>query len=170
MACAVKVAEVLNIPESKIKKAVSSFKGLEGRLQLLKIYKGIKIYNDNNATTPEATISGIEALKVTKKNIILICGGADKKLSLDDFVKTANKNCKAVVMIPGTGTTNLITNYELKMENEVGENLNDIIKTALGLASRGDTILFSPAFASFGMFNNEYERNDLFMKIIKKLK
>ena len=160
----------MDIPEAKIKKVVSSFKDLEGRLQLLKVYKGIKIYNDNNATTPEATISGIEALKGSKKNIILICGGADKKLSLDDFVKAVNKNCKAVVMIPGTGTTNLITNYQLLINNEVGENLNAIIKTALGLASRGDTILFSPAFASFGMFNNEYERNDLFMKIIKKLK
>ena len=170
LTCAVKVAEILNIPEAKIKKAVSSFKDLEGRLQLLRVYKGIKIYNDNNATTPEATISGIEALKGTNKNIILICGGADKKLSLEDFVKVVNKNCKAVVMIPGTGTTNLITNYQLLINNEVGENLNAIIKTALGLASRGDTILFSPAFASFGMFNNEYERNDLFMKIIKKLK
>lgn len=170
LSCAVKVAEILNIPEAKIKKAVSSFKGLEGRLQLLRVYKGIKIYNDNNATTPEATISDIGALKGTKNNIILICGGADKKLSLDDFVKAVNKNCKAVVMIPGTGTTNLISNYQLLINNEVGENLNDIIKIALGLASRGDTILFSPAFASFGMFNNEYERNDLFMKIIKKLK
>ncbi len=170
LACAVKVAEILNIPESKIKKAVSSFKDLEGRLQLLKVYKGIKIYNDNNATTPEATIAGIEALKSIKKNIILVCGGADKKLSLDDFVKVVNKSCKAIVMIPGTGTTSLITNYKLKVNNEVGKDLNDIIKTALGLASRGDTILFSPAFASFGMFNNEYERNDLFMKIIKKLK
>ncbi len=170
LTCAVKVAEILNIPEAKIKKAVSSFKDLEGRLQLLRVYKGIKIYNDNNATTPEATISGIEALKGTNKNIILICGGADKKLSLEDFVKVVNKNCKAVVMIPGTGTTNLITNYELKMKNEVGENLNDIVKKALSQAKKGDTILFSPAFASFGMFNNEYERNDLFMKIIKRLK
>ena len=40
---------------------------------------------------------------------------------------------------------------------------------ALGLASRGDTILFSPAFASFGMFENEYDRGDQFIKIVKKL-
>ena len=185
LACAVKVAEVLGIPESKIKKVISKFEGLEGRLQLLKTYKGIKIYNDNNATTPEATIAGLEALsnirksdfrissarKVLAKNkIVLICGGADKGLNLDNFVKAINKYCKAVVMIPGTGTERLINNYELKIKNETGRDLKDIVKTALGLASRGDIILFSPAFASFGMFNNEYERNDLFMKIIKKLK
>ena len=170
LACAVKVAEVLGIQEAKIKKVVSKFKGLEGRTQLLKIYKGIKIYNDNNATTPEATIAGIEALKTNKKNIILICGGADKGLSLENFVKVVNDNCKSVVMIPGTGTERLITNYQLLITNEVGRDLKDIVKSALSQAKKGDIILFSPAFASFGMFNNEYERNDLFIKIIKKLK
>ncbi|KKP60398.1 MAG: UDP-N-acetylmuramoylalanine-D-glutamate ligase [Candidatus Nomurabacteria bacterium GW2011_GWF2_35_66] len=175
LACAVKVAEVLGIPEIKIKKVVSKFEGLEGRLQLLKIYKGIKIYNDNNATTPEATIAGLEALVsprhgLGERKIVLICGGADKGLNLDNFTKAVNKYCKAAVMIPGTGTERLITNYQLLITNEVGRDLKDIVKTVLGKASRGDIILFSPAFASFGMFNNEYERNDLFMKIIKKLK
>ncbi|MFA6393010.1 MAG: UDP-N-acetylmuramoyl-L-alanine--D-glutamate ligase [Candidatus Paceibacterota bacterium] len=183
LACAVQVAKVLGIPGVKIKKVVSKFKGLEGRLELLKTYKGIKIYNDNNATTPEATIAGIEALvsprqglgekkygSRTSRNIILICGGADKGLLLDNFVKVVNENCKSVVMIPGTGTERLITNYQLLITNEVGKDLKDIVKTALSEAKKGDIILFSPAFASFGMFNNEYERNDLFMKIIKKLK
>lgn len=176
LACAVKVAEVLGIPESKIKKVISKFKDLEGRMQLLKTYKGIKIYNDNNATTPEATIAGIEALKVSprqglgEKKIILICGGADKGLNLDNFVKIVNENCKAVVMIPGNGTERLFNNYQLQITNEVGKDLKDIIKKALAQAKKGDTILFSPAFASFGMFNNEYERNDLFIKIIKGLK
>jgi UDP-N-acetylmuramoylalanine--D-glutamate ligase len=181
LACAVKVAEVLGIPENKIKKAVANFKDLEGRLQLLKIYKGIKIYNDNNATTPEATIIGIEALApkqgLGKRKIVLICGGASKHLPLDNFVKTVNKYCKAVVMIPGTGTEELIKNlldgkagYKLLITNEVGKDLKDIVKKALVQAKKSDIILFSPAFASFGMFNNEYERNDLFMKIIKNLK
>jgi len=185
LACAVEVARQFNISESNIKKVVKDFKGVEGRLQLLKIYKGIKIYNDNNATTPEATIAGIEALSVQerpglsrkgldirkrKNNIVLICGGADKKLNLNSFVKVVNNNCKAVIFLEGSGTEKLITNYELKIKNEKYENLKDAVKSALGLASRGDIVLFSPAFASFGMFNNEYERNDLFVSIIKKLK
>jgi len=170
LACAVKVAEVLGVPESKIKKVISKFKDLEGRTQLLRTYKGIKIYNDNNATTPEATIAGIEALKGKNKNIVLICGGADKGLSLDNFVKVVNENCKAVIMIPGSGTERLMNNYQLLITNEVGKDLNDIIKKAIKESKKGDTILFSPAFASFGMFNNEYERNDLFIKIIKGLK
>ncbi|MCX6754742.1 MAG: UDP-N-acetylmuramoyl-L-alanine--D-glutamate ligase [Candidatus Nomurabacteria bacterium] len=178
LACAVKVAEELGVPIYKIKKAVSNFKGLEGRLELLRVYKGIKIYNDNNATTPEATIAGIEALNNNKKNIILVCGGSDKKLILDDFVKTINKYCKTIVLIPGSGTEVLInpvgdftkSKLKLKIKNEVGKDLKDVIQKALVQAKKGDTILFSPAFASFGMFNNEYERNDLFIDIIKRLK
>ena len=175
LSCAVKVAEILGIPESKVKKSVAKFKDLEGRLQLLKVYNGVKIYNDNNATTPEATIAGIEAMKTlikdkSSKKIILICGGADKKLNLTTFVKAVNNNCKYVSLIPGTGTDVLLKEYKLKVNYNVGKDLNEVVQTALKISSRGDIVLFSPAFASFGMFNNEYERNDLFMKIINKLK
>jgi len=171
LACAVEVASILGVPESESKKIISKFKGLEGRMELLRNYKGIKIYNDNNATTPEATIAGIEALKEKgKRNIILICGGADKKLPLDNFVKVVNENCKNLVMIPGTGTDRLLKDYKIKVNYEAGKDLKMIVKKSLACAKKGDIILFSPAFASFGMFNNEYERNDLFVKIIKGLK
>jgi len=172
LACAVEVAKQFDIPISKIKQTVKNFKGLEGRLQYLKTIKGVKIYNDNNATTPEATISGIRALSENKKEgkIILIGGGADKNLDLDLYVNVVNTFCKAFILIPGTGTDKLIENYKLRITNVKVRNLSEAIKKSLGLASRGDIILFSPAFASFGQFNNEYERNDLFMEIIKRLK
>ena len=56
LACAVNVAKIFNITENKIKKSVANFHGVEGRLELMKTYNGIKIYNKNNATTPMATI------------------------------------------------------------------------------------------------------------------
>lgn len=174
LSAAVEVAKQFNIPISKIKKSVANFKDLEGRMQLLRIYKGIKIYNDNNATTPEATIAALEALSprpgLGEKKIILICGGADKGLDLTNFAKMVNKSCKFVVLLKGTGTEKLLSNYKLKAGNEVVENLKDAVKIALRESKKGDTIILSPAFASFGMFNNEYERNDQFMKIIKGLK
>jgi UDP-N-acetylmuramoylalanine--D-glutamate ligase len=149
---------------------VANFKGVEGRLQLLRVYKGIKIYNDNNATTPEAVIAGIKAVKNQGKNIILICGGSDKKVDLTNFVKTINKDCKFISMIPGTGTDFLLKNFKIKVPNEIGKDLREVVTKVLVHAKKGDVILFSPGFASFGMFTNEYERNDLFVKIIKELK
>jgi UDP-N-acetylmuramoylalanine--D-glutamate ligase len=176
-ACAVTVAKQFNIPDHKITQALKNFKGLEGRLQYVKTVKDVKIYNDNNATTPEATMAGIEALSensarqdLVEKNIILICGGADKKLPLGNFVKVVNKYCKAVIMIPGTGTDRLVSSDKVLVTSKYVKNLNEAVKEAIKQSKKGNIILFSPAFASFGQFNNEYERGDLFMKIVKKLK
>lgn len=172
LACAFAVARIFRIPEAGIRRAVKSFKGLDGRLQYLKSVKGVQIYNDNNATTPEATIAGIRALDEEGKGgrIILVAGGNDKKLDLDLFVKVVNTFCKAAVLIPGTGTDKLLKNFKLKIPHEKARDVAGAVKKALALGRPGDILLFSPAFSSFAQFNNEYERGDLFMKIIKGLK
>ena len=173
LAYAVAVAEILGIPKNAIRKSVKKFKGVEGRLQFLRNYKGIKIYNDNNATTPEATLAGIQALSHKSdlgRNIVLVCGGADKNLSLENLTKAINLNCKFVSFIPGSGTDKFLSSQKLTTESYKAKNLKEAIKKALEKSNKGDIILFSPAFASFGMYNNEYERNDEFVKIIKNLK
>jgi UDP-N-acetylmuramoylalanine--D-glutamate ligase len=173
MACAVEVAKQFDISISKIKIIVKNFEGLEGRLQFLKTYKGIKIYNDNNATTIYATLAGIEALKQKgPKRIILMAGGTDKikDVDLKPLVAVINKYCKNVLFLQGTGTIRLINNYKIKTPYEIVGNLKELVQKALKHAKRGDIILFSPAFASFGMFKNEYDRGDQFISIVKKLK
>ena len=172
LACAVRVARLFHIPDVKIKTVVRKFKGLEGRLQYLKTVKGVKIYNDNNATTPEATIAGIRALEEENKGgkIILISGGADKNLDIDLYLNVINTFCKAIILISGTGTDRMLSSHKLKMDKVYKvKDLKGAVKEAIKRSKKGDIILFSPAFASFGMFSNEYERNDIFMKIIKQI-
>ncbi len=171
LACAVAVAKQFKISDIGIKKAIKNFKGLEGRLQYIKTIKGVKIYNDNNATTAEATMAGIEALSLNLKDkkIILICGGNDKGLDLKIFTKVIDKYCKLVVTIPGTGTDRL---FDIKFKSHImgTKNLKEAVKVARGEAKSGDILLFSPAFSSFSQYNNEYERGDEFIKIIKTWK
>ncbi len=169
LACAVEVAKQFDIPLTKIKKAVADFKGLEGRLQFVKEVHGIKIYNDNNATTPEATVAGLEALGSKKKNIILIAGGSDKNLPLGALVKAITMHTKYIVLLAGTGTNKLL-NEKIKTDTIIVANIKDAVSTAIQSAKKGDIVLLSPGFASFGMFINEYDRNDQFMKIVRKLK
>jgi UDP-N-acetylmuramoylalanine--D-glutamate ligase len=169
LACAVEAARAIGVPDAVIKRAVAKFKGVEGRLQYVKTVKGVKIYNDNNATTPEATIACLKALGTTDKKIILIAGGADKGLDISALVKNIHTYCKAVVLLSGTGTDKLLT-HAFKTDKVIVSNMKDAVKEALRVAKRGDTIVLSPAFASFGLFQNEYDRNDQFMKIIKGLK
>ncbi|MES2930165.1 MAG: UDP-N-acetylmuramoyl-L-alanine--D-glutamate ligase [Patescibacteria group bacterium] len=176
LACAVQVAKIFAIPDPKIKKAVKDFKGVEGRLQYVKTVDGVKIYNDNNATTPEATMAGIEALSIEQgtkkfvKKIILIAGGADKGVDTGQLVKVIDRYCKDVILLDGTGTQKMITHYKLRTPYAIVASLKEAAKIASGVSKKGDIVLFSPAFASFGMFTNEYHRNDEFMKIVKKLK
>ena len=171
LAAAVEVAKLFKISEANIKKAVKGFKGVEGRLQFVKEVNCVKIYNDNNATTPEATMAGIKALgeNTKRKRIILIAGGADKGLETSGLEKMINKYCKDVVLLPGSGTEKLLIKNKLKTPFRIVKTLKEAAEISSGLAKKGDMVLFSPAFASFGMFTNEYDRNDQFMKIVSKL-
>jgi len=145
---------------------LKSFTPVEGRLQFLRKIRGVSIYNDNNATTPDATIAALRALG---KNIVLICGGTDKGLDMSKLISAIPKYCKAVVLLKETGTDKLIFNYQFSIFKK--ETLKECVKEAMKIAKRGDTILFSPAFASFGKwFKNEYDRNDQFVKIVEELK
>jgi len=176
IALALKVARIMKIPDEISKKAIESFKSIEGRLQKVKVYKGITIWNDNNSTTPNATLVALEALnpksEIRNKNIILICGGSDKNLSLNELVQEINKTCKAIVVLPGTGTEKLLATHNPQLTTKIIEVkiLKNAVSQAIKVATKNDIILFSPAFASFGLFKNEYDRNDQFIKIIKSLK
>jgi UDP-N-acetylmuramoylalanine--D-glutamate ligase len=154
----------LGLEDEAIRKGLETFPGVEGRLQFVRRINGVSIYNDNNATTPEATIAALNAFP--ERTIILIAGGSDKGLDLDELVSTIERTCRKVVFLSGTGTTKL----DQKLAATVHENLKDALAEALKDVQNGDTVLFSPAFASFGMFRNEYERNDQFISLVKELK
>jgi len=172
IACAIEVARSLEIPENVIQKAVENFKPVEGRLEPVRNIRGVQIYNDTNSCTPEATIAALKTVGSNKKNVILIVGGSDKNLNLKNLVKEMKKYCKAIVLIPGNGTERLgeyrSSLKTLPMFREASLEL--VVKKAQALAKRNDVVLFSPGFTSFGMFENEYDRGDQFMKIVKKLK
>lgn len=176
LALAYKTAKLFDIKDSEIEKVVKEFKGVEGRLQFLKEYKGMKIYNDNNATTPSATIAGIKALvdsarqDLAESNLVLICGGADKGVNTKLLANTINKYIKKAILLEGTGTDKFLLENKLKIPFEISKSLKHAITLATLDFKKGDILLFSPAFASFGMFQNEYDRNDQFIKIIKGLK
>lgn len=169
-ALAVAAARAMGIGERVIKKAVESFDAVEGRLQFVGLKNGVKIYNDNNATTPEATIAGLTAL-ARGKNIVLIMGGADKGLVMDALIEEIKRSCRVVLFLSGTGTEKIKAQVKaiLGLLVDEDERLEELVRRAARQARKGEVILFSPAFASFSKyFENEYERNDLFMKEVKK--
>ena len=173
--------------------ALKDFHGLAGRMELRQMIEGIAYYNDTNATTPDATIAALRALG-RSKNIVLIMGGSDKGLDMLGLLDEIPKFCKMVVFLPGTGTDKLLVTCNAKRvtqekDNDVllhatcytlqgvqtylTKNLSDALTTARNLAIKGDIVLFSPAFASFGPppggFKNEYDRGEQFNKLLANL-
>lgn len=192
-ACALAVARALKIPDEISREAMENFGGVPGRLEFVREINGIKIYNDTCATTPDATIAALRALfgahfceilnltesvrfrisQSLSKKIILILGGSDKGLDMSGLVAKIPKFCKAIFLIPGTGTDKISSKFQVPNYKQLSitkvQKLGEAIEGAIKISKRGDVILFSPAFASFGMFKNEYDRGEQFNKIVKKL-
>lgn len=152
----------LGLEDTAIRASLESFEAIEGRLQHLRDVDGIAVYNDNNATTPTATAAALEAVS-HYTGVVLIAGGSDKNLPLtmlSDFIRA---RAKAVVLLPGTGTDRLMKKLESVENMHQVTSMKEAVAVARAAATTGDAILFSPAFASFGLFKNEYDRNDQFV-------
>ena len=169
-ALAYEALKAMSLSDEEIFEGLASFLGVEGRLQLLRTINNIRIYNDNNATTPQATTVALEALDLGNKNIILIAGGADKNIDITPLAYAITQHCKQVFLTPGSGTNNLIGYlHNGEMSVSIMENLQQAFNEAMKSAVAGDIILFSPAFASFAQYKNEYERNDEFVGMVNDL-
>jgi UDP-N-acetylmuramoylalanine--D-glutamate ligase len=166
-ALATQALRAVGMTDEEIFEGLATFPGMEGRLQLVATHNNVRIYNDNNATTPQATMAALEALDVGNKNIILIAGGADKKIDVTPLAYAITQHCKNVFLIPGSGTDNLLGYLDGgDMSVSVMAGLSTAFTEAMRAAMPGDVVLFSPAFSSFAQYKNEYERNDEFLSLV----
>jgi len=168
-ACA--VAQVIGISREDVVAVLKSFNGLPNRLELVREINGVKYYNDTTATTPDATIAALKTLGTGEEKIILIAGGADKKLEYKELVKYIKRYCKALILLPGTATDKLkleIGNWKLEIQE--AQSMQEAVVMAKNSAEKGDIILLSPAAASFGLFKNEFDRGEQFVEEVGKLR
>lgn len=168
------VGNILQIKEGVIKEALTNFKSIAGRLELVRTINGIDVYNDTNSTSPDTLLVALNALG-DKKNIVLIMGGADKNMDMSGALKRIPDFATTVVLLSGKGTTGTekikADMYALRDVHIIeAKDLTDAFTQAFFYAREGDSILLSPGFASFGMFVNEYDRGDQFNKIVKNFK
>ena len=175
-ACALFALRVLGISEENIQKGFEEFRGVPGRLELIGEARGIKVYNDNSSTTPDATIAALRALgDSARRRIVLIMGGDEKNLDMSELIAEIPKWCTKVILFKERGTQR-IRDEVFAMETErlhiyEEEGIAACVARAFSVAEAGDIILYSPAFSSFGKyFKNEYDRGDQFVSLIEKLK
>jgi len=168
-ALALAAARAYGIEDAISRRALESFSGVPGRLEFLREVNGVKIYNDNNSTTPEGTMAGLRALG---ENSTLITGGSDKELDLDAFVAEIADRVSHIVLLTHPnykGSVRLAEQLkEAGIAFEEASSLAEAFEKARVATTKG-SILFSPAFASFGMFKNEYDRGDQFTALVQAL-
>jgi UDP-N-acetylmuramoylalanine--D-glutamate ligase len=167
------IAQRLGISEKAIKGALSTFKSVSHRLELVKTTRGIKFYNDSAATAPEATMAGIRAFE--ESPLILIIGGVDKGVPLEELAQVVlDSNIKFVVFFPVTGEKILDTmrqidaHHSLISNNQFASSMEEAVEIATKHARSGDVVLLSPATSSFNMFKSYEERGNQFRELAQK--
>lgn len=163
-ACALAAATAYGVERGRSLAALRSFGGVPGRLELVREKDGVAFYNDTTATTPEATLAALDALK--DKGLVLIMGGADKGLDMGRLLLEAQKRAKRLILLPGSGTDRVL---EFLPGASVYGSMGAAVAEAARSASDGDAVLLSPAFASFGLFKNEYDRGDQYVAAVQAL-
>ena len=149
-----------------IKEYLSKFNGVEHRIEYVRTLNKRYFYNDSKSTNNEATIT---ALKTFKTPTILIMGGLDRNIPFDDL-KDYLSNVKAIVSY---GETKLKIK-EFALENNIDcyilDNLKESTLKAYEISSEEDTILLSPACASWDQFKSFEDRGTLFKEVVNNLK
>ena len=160
----------LGLKNPQIEKSLQNFKGVPGRLEYLRTVRGVKVYNDTTATTPHAAAAAILALG-RGRNLSLIMGGHDKKISLKILKNPVKKYCVWVSLLDSSGTKRLLSEKIVSgVPHKVFSNFSLAVREAFKKTPKGGILLLSPSFASLGMFKNEYDRGERFNNFIKKLK
>ncbi|MBQ8469484.1 MAG: UDP-N-acetylmuramoyl-L-alanine--D-glutamate ligase, partial [Clostridia bacterium] len=160
---AVSVAKVLGIENHLIEEVISNFTGVEHRIEFVRELNGVKYYNDSKGTNTDATVT---ALKAFDKGVILLLGGFEKGLPMDDV--KANLGCVKKVIGFGACGPRLVADT-VGDEGIVVTTLDEAVAEAVKLAEPGDTVLLSPTTSSFDQYTCFEERGDHFKKLVNSL-
>ncbi len=160
------VAKVLELRNETIRESMGSFTNIEHRLEHVAKISGIDFINDSKATNVNSTWYALESMP---GDVVLILGGVDKGNDyrmLKDLVKS---KVKSIVCL-GKDNKSIHEAFEDDVEVIVNTfSANEAVQIAYHLAKKGDTVLLSPACASFDLFKNYEDRGNQFKKAVKEL-
>ncbi len=157
-----------------IKKVLSTFKGVEHRMEFVRELNGVKWYNDSIGSSPTRTIAGLVSFK---EKVILIAGGYDKHLDYTDMGEYIIDHVKILILMGQTkdkiktATIKKIKERDIDLSLPIFEvnSLKEAVDVAYNNSVEGDIVFFSPASASFDMFKNFMERGDKFKCFVNNL-
>ncbi|MFD2516492.1 UDP-N-acetylmuramoyl-L-alanine--D-glutamate ligase [Salinimicrobium flavum] len=160
------VAQLLRIRKETIRESLSNFQGVEHRLEKVLKINNVQYINDSKATNVNATYYALESME---SETVWIVGGVDKGNEYSDLLQLVNEKVKAIICL-GVDNTPILEAFGNCVDTIVEtRSMEDAVKQAYKLAERGDTVLLSPACASFDLFKNYEDRGRQFKEAVRNL-
>lgn len=158
------LADCLGNPREATLEALRSFKGLPFRCQLVGEKDGVQFFNDSKATNVGSTLAALNGLAGSDaKNLILLVGGQGKEQDFSPLTEAVQRVCKSVFAY---GEDKALLKEALPMA-DLKQTLAEAFAEACANAEAGDSILLSPACASFDQFKNFEARGDAFNDLVE---
>lgn len=163
---AASVAQLMKIRKQTIRESLSSFQGVEHRLEKVLKIQNVQYINDSKATNVNATFFALDS--VTSPTVWIV-GGVDKGNDYAELMELVHEKVKAIICL-GVDNKKIIDAFGsiVDMMVEVS-TMSDAVRTAQHIAEKGDTVLLSPACASFDLFDDYEDRGRQFKQAVQNL-
>lgn len=160
------VAQLLNIRKQTIRESLTNFQGVEHRLEKVLKIQGVQYINDSKATNVNSVFYALDSMNAPT---VWIVGGVDKGNDYDELMPLVREKVKAIVCL-GVDNTKIINAFNNVVDVMVETtSMSEAVQLAQRLAEKGDSVLLSPACASFDLFENYEDRGKQFKQAIYNL-
>ena len=160
------VAQLMNIRKATIRESLTNFQGAEHRLEKVLKISNVQYINDSKATNVNATFFALDSMNTPT---VWIVGGVDKGNDYDELMALVREKVKGIICL-GVDNKKLADKFEGLVEMFVETtSMSEAVKIANKMAERGDTVLLSPACASFDLFENYEDRGKQFKQAVQNL-
>ena len=159
-------ARVFEVKDSVIRQSMIDFQNVEHRLEYVLTVHGIDFINDSKATNVNACWFALESMT---KGVVWIVGGVDKGNDYSELAEMVDEKVKAIICL-GENNQNIIDAFKDKVDTIVqASTMSEAVNQSFSLANKGETVLLSPACASFDLFANYEDRGFQFKKSARTL-
>lgn len=160
------VAQLMRIRKDTIRESLSNFQGVEHRLEKVLKIQNVQYINDSKATNTNATFYALDSMTTPT---VWIVGGVDKGNDYDELMSLVREKVKAIVCL-GVDNQKILNAFGNVVDVMVETtSMVEAVKVSQKLAEKGDTVLLSPACASFDLFENYEERGKQFKAAVQNL-
>ena len=160
------VAKMLNIRNESIRNSLMTFQGVPHRLEFVREVEGVRYINDSKATNVNSVYYALDSME---DNLVWIVGGQDKGNDYNPLIPYVSKKVKAIVCL-GLDNQKIIQTFQSIIPTIIEtHSMEDAVQVGRGLAQEGDTVLLSPACASFDLFQSYEDRGNQFKHYVNML-